>query len=166
MNFGISASTAPPLQSHSIDPVPNIGVMERNRDNLVLVWEAPKVEPANYLIESSYFVKNTATGMFLKTWKPFTEWKREKSPGQGLNAARLTGLTPDTQYELRVLGIDKEGKFSAPSSIVQVVTATPFRLPGWTWQVLTAFIFLAIAYVGYQFKQGDWGSQEPSVQKT
>ncbi len=166
MNFGISASTAPPLQSHSIDPVPNIGVMERNRDNLVLVWEAPKVEPSNYLIESSYLVKNAATGMFLKTWKPFTEWKREKSPGQGLTAARLTELTPETRYEFRVLGIDKEGKFSTPSSIVQVATASPFRLPGWTWQVLTALILLAIAYTGYQFKQGEWGGHEPSGQKT
>ena len=156
MTYGISPTTTPAFQSHSIDPIPNIGVLERGKDNLVLLWEAPKVEPARYLIESSYFVKNGATGLMLKAWKPFTEWQPAKSPQQGLTAARLTGLKPDTQYELRVLGVDKEGKFSAPSSIVQVVTASPFHLPGWTWQFLIAVVFLALVYTGYQLKQGDW----------
>jgi len=156
MTYGISPTTTPAFQSHSIDPIPNIGVLERGKDNLVLLWEAPKVEPAHYLIESSYLVRNGATGLMLKAWKPFTEWQPAKSPQQGLTAARLTGLKPDTQYELRVLGIDKEGKFSAPSGIVQVVTASPFHLPGWTWQFLIAVVFLAIVYTGYQLKQGDW----------
>lgn len=156
MTYGVSLTTMPPFKSKMIDPIPNIGVMERGKDSLTLLWEAPKVEPSKYLIETSYMVKNRDTGLWLKGWKPFTAWTPMKGPKDGLAAAKLTGLEPETQYELRVLGVDKDGKFSDPSSIVQVMTASPFRLPAWTWQLLIALLLLAVAYTGYQLRQGDW----------
>ncbi|MDB6117100.1 MAG: fibronectin type protein [Verrucomicrobiaceae bacterium] len=156
MNFGVSPTTLPAFQSHRLDPVPHIGVTELGKDNVVLLWEAPKVEPSKYLIETSYLVKNTATGLWLKVWKPHDEWEKAKSPDAGLTAAKVSGLRPETQYELRVLGIDNEGKFSAPSDIVQISTLSPFRLPGWIWPALGSVILLAVVYTGYQLKQGDW----------
>lgn len=159
MTFGVSPTTLPPFQSHSLDPVPSIGVMDLGKDNVVLLWEAPKVEPSKYLIETSYLTQNTSTGLWLKVWKPHDEWEKVKSPKTGLTAAKVTGLRPETQYELRVLGIDTEGKFSRPSDIVQVSTLSPFRLPAWIWPALGAVILLAVAYTGYQLKQGDWQAQ-------
>ncbi len=158
MTFGVSPTTMPAFQSHSLEPVPSIGVMDLGKDNVVLLWEAPKVEPSKYLIETSFLTKNTATGLWLKIWKPHDEWEKVKSPKSGLTAAKVTGLNPETQYELRVLGIDSEGKFSRPSDIVQVATLSPFRLPGWIWPALGSVILLAVAYTGYQLKQGDWQS--------
>ena len=158
MTFGISPTTMPPFQSHAIDPVPKIAVMERGKDNVVLLWEEPKVAPTNYLVETSYLVKNSDTGLWLKAWKPHDSWEKVKSPQNGLAAAKITGLQPESQYELRVLGIDNIGKFSAPSDIIQVSTLSPFRLPGWIWPALGGVILLAVAFTAYQLKQGDWQS--------
>ncbi|MDB6137655.1 MAG: fibronectin type protein [Verrucomicrobiaceae bacterium] len=158
MTFGVSPTTMPPFQSRSLDPVPKIGVSDLGKDNLVLQWEEPKIAPLKYLLETSFMVRNTTTGLWLKVWKPYDSWETLKSPQSGLAAARVTGLTPETQYELRVLGIDHDGKFSAPSDIVQIATLSPFRLPGWTWPALGGVILLAVAYTTYQLKQGDWQS--------
>lgn len=156
VSFGVSPTTVPQFQSDAIERVPSIGVAERGKDNITLLWEEPKIAPTKYLVETSYMVQNTATGLWLKVWKPHDAWEKVKSPKPGIAAAKVTALTPETRYELRVLGIDKDGKFSRPSDIVQVETISPFRLPGWIWPALGAVILLAVVYTGYQLKQGDW----------
>ena len=155
-SYGISPTTVPQFQSDAIERVPSIGVAERGKDSIVLLWEEPKIAPTKYLVETSYMVQNAATGLWLKVWKPHDAWEKVKSPKQGIAAAKIADLTPETRYELRVLGIDKDGKFSRPSDIVQVETISPFRLPGWIWPALGAVILLAVVYTGYQLKQGDW----------
>ena len=58
------------------------------------------------------------------------------SSAAGTAAARIEGLTPATQYEYRVLGVDNEGKFSPPSDLLQVALPAVSGLPGWVWLFL------------------------------
>ncbi len=156
MSYGISPLTLPQVRSSSLEPMGRIGVLERNRDNVVLIWEPNKIQPKEYIVERAYLVRNSASGLMLKTWKTTAAWSFEKGPDPSVVTARIKDLKPDNQYEFRVFAMDKDNRFSEPTSIVQVVTLSPFRMPSWAWQSLAALLFLALVYAGYQWKQGDW----------
>jgi len=133
--FGAGIEAIPQFRSNILDPVPAIGVKEAGKDYLVLHWQSPKVEPKSYLVQESFYVVNKATGIPLKSWKNVEGWKPVTSDA-GTAAARIEGLTPATQYEYRVLGVDNEGKFSPPSDLLQVALPAVSGLPGWVWLFL------------------------------
>lgn len=133
--FGAGAEIVPQFRSSILEPVPAIGVKEAGKDYLVLHWQSPKVEPKSYLVQESFYVMNKATGIPLKTWKNVDGWEPVTAPA-GTAAARIAGLTPATQYEYRVLGVDNEGKFSPPSDLLQVALPAVSGLPGWLWLLL------------------------------
>ena len=156
MTIGVSATQLPNFQSSAIDPVPQIGVTERGTDHVVLIWREPKVPAPKYMIETSYMVKNPASGLWLKAWNEVKGWEPAKSPATGVLGARISGLQPEATHEFRVIGIDNEGKFSKPSDIIQVATAEAFRLPDWVWILLGIVVLLAVLYKRYQVRQGEW----------
>jgi len=132
---GGGVEAIPRFRSNILDPVPAIGVKEAGKDYLVLHWQSPKVEPKSYLVQESFYVVNKATGIPLKSWKNVEGWKPVTADA-GTAAARIEGLTPATQYEYRVLGVDNEGKFSPPSDLLQVALPAVSGLPGWVWLFL------------------------------
>lgn len=140
--YGFGAESLPQYKSKILEPVPDIGVSEAGRDYLVLTWSSPKVEPKRYLIQTSQLIRNEATGMPMKSWRNVDGWKPLTVPA-GTSAARIEGLDPDTEYELRVLGVDHEGKFSPSSDLLRVFTQPPFIIPGWVWQLLIGVILAA-----------------------
>lgn len=141
--FGIGAEALPAFQSKVLDPVPGIGLRDAGRDFVVISWNSPKLEPKAYLLQSSELVPNKATGLWLKTWKNVEGWKPlHDTPG--INAGRIDGLEPNTQYEWRVIGVDQEGKFSPSSDLLRVTTLPAFTLPGWFW----AFLVSSLGAVG------------------
>lgn len=141
--FGAGAEMVPQFRSSILDPVPAIGVKEAGKDYLVLHWQSPKVEPKSYLVQESFYVVNKATGIPLKTWKNVESWEPVTSAA-GTAAARIKGLTPATQYEYRVLGVDNEGKFSPPSDLLQVALPSVSSLPGWIWLLLLGGALLLV----------------------
>lgn len=141
--YGLGLESLPEFKSKILDPVPAIGVSEAGRDYVVLTWSAPKVEPKEYLIQTSQLVRNEATGLPLKSWRNVDGWTPVTVPA-GSAAAKIEGLLPDTEYELRVLGVDHEGKLSPSSDLLRVFTQPPFTIPGWVWQLLMGVV-LAVA---------------------
>jgi hypothetical protein len=145
--FGLGIDAVPQLRSAILDPVPAIGVKEAGKNYVVLQWQSPKVEPKSYLVQESFYVVNKATGIPLKSWKNVEGWQPVTVPA-GTSAARIEGLSPDTQYEWRVLGVDNDGKFSPPSDLLQVALPAAFSLPGWVWQLIIGVaVVLAVLMV-------------------
>ena len=131
-SFGFGAESLPQFQSKILDPVTSIGISEAGRDYLVLTWSPPKVEPKEYLVQTSSLVPNKATGLLLKTWSNVPGWKPVVGSG-GQMAGRIEGLDAGHEYEWRVLGVDHDGKFSQSSDIIRVRTLPPFEMPLWFW---------------------------------
>ena len=156
LTYGVSPTQLPAFQSQTIDPVPQLGALERGADYVVLMWKDPKVAPSKYMIETSYRVKNDATGLWLKTWKPVEPWSPAKSPATGITAGKIAGLQSDSMYEFRVVGIDPEGKFSKASDIIQITTSSPFQMPNWVWLSLAIVVLLGVLYKTHQVRQGEW----------
>ena len=140
--FGFGAESLPQFQSKILDPVTSIGVSEAGRDYLVLTWTPPKVEPKEYLVQTSSLVPNQATGFFLKTWKNVKGWKPVIGAA-GTMAGRIEGLSPGREYEWRVLGVDHEGKFSQSSDLIRVNTLPPFEMPLWFWVFISGALLAA-----------------------
>jgi hypothetical protein len=141
--YGMGVEMLPEFKSNILEPVPAIGVSDAGRDYLVLNWTSPKVEPKQYLIQTSRYVLNKATGLPMKTWVNVDGWKPVTMPA-GSSAARIDGLQPSTEYEWRVLGVDREGKLSPASALLRVITLPPLTIPGWVWQLATAGLAVII----------------------
>lgn len=144
--FGLGIESLPEYKSKILEPVPAIGVSEAGRDYVVLTWGSPKVAPERYLIQTSLLVRNEATGMPMKSWRNVDGWKPVPVPN-GASAARIEGLQPDTGYELRVLGVDHDGKLSPSSDLLRVFTQPAFTIPGWVWQLLIGAVLAVTVMV-------------------
>jgi len=133
--YGLGLEILPQYKSNILDAVPAIGVHEAGRNHIVLAWMAPKVEPKQYLVQTSYLLRNETTGIPLKSWRNVENWKPVTAPA-GVVAGRIDGLEPNTEYEWRILGMDHEGKFSPASDLLRVATLPPFSLPAWAWMMI------------------------------
>lgn len=147
--------TSPKLRSSHLSRIDSIELVEQNRKSLVLAWKEPPDRPQKYLIEQGYRVLNQPTGRWLKAWRPIPNVERLKAD-DGNYKVRIDALAPESKYELRVLGVDEEGKFSEPSDIHIFSTASPWRLPSWTWQALAAIALGIMIFVYTRVKSGQW----------
>lgn len=146
---------SPKLRSSHLPKIDGIQLVDRNRDSLVLAWKEPSEQPKHYLVEQGYQVLNQPTGRWLKAWRPMPNIEPIKSD-KGIHQIRIGKLTPDSRYELRVLGVDEEGKVSEPSDIHIFSTPPPWRLPWWTWQVLAVIALGIMVFIFVRIKRGDW----------
>jgi hypothetical protein len=139
---GVGPGDQPGQRSTTLTPVPSIGVLDAGRDHLVLGWKNPEVEPVRFQVESAVQMRGKDTPMSVKTWLPIKEWTAVPAP-DGSSAARIEGLSPGARYELRVTGVDADGKYSKASTSVLVSTLPPFRMPPWLWVVLAGLVTIA-----------------------
>ncbi len=153
MTWGLSPDMVPELRSKLLDAVPAIGVSEVGKDYMVIGWQKPKIEPKEYLLQTSKFVANKATGLPFKIWSLVTDWKKVPSPS-GTVSAQITGLKPGVEYEWRVVGVDEQGKYSPGSDLLRVMTQPQTKLPVWAWLgglgVLLALVGLIVKRVNEQ----------------
>lgn len=140
--FGFGPGDSPEQRSKTLQPVPEVGLLEAGRDHLVIGWRNPDTEPARFEVESAMNIAGKDTGLPVKTWTPVKEWKSAPAP-DGASAARIDGLKPGLRYEFRVVGIDADGKYSKPSDIIMVSTLPPFKMPAWLWTLVGALVLLA-----------------------
>lgn len=145
----------PILRSSTLSKVESIIVKEQGRDSLVVGWKETEPKPEKYLLEEGYKVLNKPTGRMLTGWRPFPNQERiTGEPGEV--TIRLNNLVPESRYKMRVLGIDQQGKVSEPSDIHYISTASPFRLPAWTWQALIGVALVIFVFVFWMLKSGRW----------
>jgi hypothetical protein len=59
----------------------------------------------------------------------------------------MEGLQPGQEYELRVIGVDDQGKFSPSSDLLRVMTLPPFHFPMWGWFAISGGLLGIITLV-------------------
>ena len=153
LTYGLSPDMVPELRSKLLDAVPSIGVSEVGKDYMVIGWQKPKVEPKEYLLQTSRFVANKATGLPFKVWELVKGWEKVSGPS-GAVFARISDLKPGVEYEWRVVGVDETGKFSPGSDLLRVMTRPQGKVPTWALLggigVLLALIALIVKRVNEQ----------------
>ena len=143
------------LLSARLQKIERIELVRQGKDQLVLAWKEPAEKPESYRLEEGYRVRNEPTRRWLKAWHEMPNV--EKIAGEaGKHTVRITKLLPGSNYEFRVLGVDKDGKVSEPSDIHRFSTGKPWRWPSWTWQALVALALVIFLFVYYRLKRGKW----------
>jgi hypothetical protein len=146
--YGLGPEMLPGQKSTILDAVPMIGISQVGRDHLVIGWQTPKMEPKQYLLQSSRTsdVVHDGRNTRMKVWEDVKNWTKAPAP-PGIVGARLEGLEPGKEYELRVIGVDDEGKFSPSSDLLRVMTLPPFHFPMWGWFAIIGGLLGIVALV-------------------
>lgn len=161
LTLGYLATWGMPLPksmlSTKLQKVETIEVVQQGRDHLVLAWKHPEVKPESYKVQGGYrYSASTETPTrWLKAWRDMPGVEVIKGE-EGKHTVRINDLRADTRYEIRVLGVDQDGKFSQPSDIYSIATAAPWHLPSWTWRALVAFALIIFIFIYIRVKRGSW----------
>jgi hypothetical protein len=138
------AALGPPIPADRLNPyleqVAELQVKERHDDRIVISWKKPSVAPENWVIESASSARSETENVFVKVWSPMNNWKFLDGDA-GRVTVEINSLRPGTQFDVRIMGVDREGKFSRPG-IFTLATSVPQPLSPWFW------IFLIVAALG------------------
>ena len=146
------------MMNPKLRKVDGIEVVKQGRDDLVLAWkesDGDDLKPERYRLEHARSFQERQTQRWLKTWSEMPGVETIKGEA-GRQTVRVTGLVPDSRYELRVLAVDADGRVSEPSDIHFISTAPPFRLPWWTWQALIVLALGIFGFIYFRISRGKW----------
>jgi hypothetical protein len=133
------------LVERKVDPTlrkpEDLAVFEKSSDSLVLGWTAPRDgQTAQYELEVRAMIVNETTGEPESVWVPFPVAEIETI--DRLVKARVEGLFPAAQYEMRVVLTTPGGTSSPPSDAIVAMTDLPMD---WTYIYLALGILFLIA---------------------
>jgi hypothetical protein len=119
----------------------DLTVFGTSSDSLVLGWTAPREgQSADYELEVRAMIVNEGSGEPESVWMPFPVAGIETI--DRLVKARVEGLSPITQYEMRVILTTPEGTSSPPSEAIVAQTDLPMD---WTYIYLGLGILFLLA---------------------
>jgi hypothetical protein len=148
-----------PMPKDSVNPyleqASEVEILGRDSSSIALAWKKPSVMPSGWTIEFASMVYHQDLNAFVKVWKQYPNWKPEDA-GSDKVGIRLFGLRPAEQYELRILGVDREGKFSKPSVAVLTATSDAWRVPAWAWRLMIVSALGLVGYVLFRVRRGDF----------
>lgn len=154
------AATGMPIPKEQINPylerVQQIEVRDRSSTSLTIAWNKPDVAPAGWNIEMASWA-SLPSGEIIKAWTPYKAWE-PVNLGERLVGAKLKSLRPASQIEVRIMGVDRDGKFSEPS-IFAMTTAAVWRMPSWIWHVSLGLVLVVILVGLYSIREGYWDPQ-------
>ena len=84
----------------------------------------------------------------MKTWDPV-------NVGDKYVGARLKSLSAGSSIEIRLMGVDRDGKFSEPSTFA-METSRPWHMPSWVWTVCWSIALAAVLFGLYRIREGYW----------
>lgn len=148
-----------PMPKDSVNPYleqpSEVEILGRDSSSITVAWGKPSVMPSGWTIEFASMVYQQEFNTFVKVWKQHPNWKPEEV-GSDKVGIRLFGLRPAEQYELRILGVDREGKFSKPSVAVVTATSDAWRVPAWAWRLMIVSALGLVGYVLFRVRRGDF----------
>ena len=151
------ASSGIPLAPDKVNPylakVDEVTIMERTSTSITISWKKPAVAPSSWLIEFASMYRVPESGHFVKVWNPLRDWKPVDA-GADRVAANLHSLPVASQIDIRIMGVDREGKMSEPG-MFHLSTAERWKMPSWVWRTLLVTGLLAALYVLYRIRRGD-----------
>jgi hypothetical protein len=140
-----------------LERVMAIELSGRTAHSLTIAWKKPALAPAGWIIESAAMaqVSGGSGGNFVKIWTPLKNWKIVEG-GAGRVTALIDHLPPAAQIELRIMGVDRDGKISEPSPSFIITTAEAWRIPSWFWRALAVVLCSMAMYVLNKMRLGEW----------
>lgn len=146
-----------PLPKSQINPylerITSMEVLSLSRDEATIAWPEPTVPPSGWVVEMGTQVLDPATELFIKHWTRHTDWELVDADPEKI-ALRLRNLQPSTVYEVRVMGVDREGKLAEPEATLIFETEAPWRLSPWFWRLLILVVLGVIGRYLYRLRQG------------
>ncbi|HSI63346.1 MAG TPA: fibronectin type III domain-containing protein [Candidatus Saccharimonadia bacterium] len=138
-----------------LDQVRDLNVAERDSSSITISWGKPSVTPSGWVVEFASMVYHQETNTFVKIWTRYPNWKLVEAEKERIGI-RLFGLRPAEQYEMRVMGVDREGKVSKPSNSVLTNTSDTWRVPAWAWRLMIVGALGLVGYVLFRVRRGDF----------
>ena len=117
-------------------------LIKARHHGMTLAWELPSANHTVFEIEMRRMLVNQSTHEIESAWVPFHEVDFKRS--DGMMRATITGLTPSTVYEFRVLTTGTGGYFSKPSEAFQVSTKRRIDL---RWLNKWVYFLIVVAIV-------------------
>ena len=105
-------------------------------------------------LEQGGYMQDERTHLAVKVWQPFTDLKVFNA-GVDKIGISIGSLTPSTQYDLRIVSFDREGKISEPSPVFILSTAAPWKIPSWFWRGLVFVVLSAALFALYRVRLGE-----------
>lgn len=148
-----------PMPSSFINPhldrVNSVELVDRETSNFTIAWKKPGVAPAGWALETASMAKDERSNLFIKTWNRVNHWKTVSGDNDKV-VVKVLALRPASQYEMRVRGVDRDGKFSEPSPVFVVTTPEPWRVPAWAWRGMLVSALLVVIYMLWRARRGDF----------
>lgn len=149
-----------PIPKDLINPylerVTRVEFIEHTSSSLTLTWKKPDIAPAGWVLEASSQIYDPGHRLFIKAWSRINNWKLVEGGAANKITVRLSSLKSSSQYEIRVMAVDRDGKVSEPSPQMLFATAESWRVPSWIWRIMLVVALGLIAYVLYRVRRGDF----------
>jgi hypothetical protein len=127
-----------PKESFSaVPPVTEIKVLTASNRVFEIGWNKPSPDPATWLIQQQQFDMPNGDSPKM-VWRDLRNIRF--SERNGMVVARFENLAPGQVWLMRIVSIDNEGRRSAPSPTLKLLSAQPrrFSAPGWIAALLVA----------------------------
>ncbi len=152
------ASTGMPMSSEQINPyldrVQSVDLVKRDANSLSLTWKRAPILPSGWRLDYAGYMRDERTNLATKVWQPFKDLK-VFAAGADKIGVTIEKLTPATQYDIRIVAFDREGKMSEPSPVFTISTAPAWTIPSWFWRSLVFFVLAAALFVLYRVRMGN-----------
>jgi len=152
------ASTGMPTSSDRVNAflerVQSIELWKREATSLSVAWKKPQLPPVGWRLEQGGYMQDERTHLAMKVWQPFKDLKPFDAGADKIGVI-IGSLTPTTQYDIRIVSFDREGKISEPSPIFTLNTAAPWKIPTWFWRGLIFLVLSAALFALYRVRMSE-----------
>jgi len=115
--------------SNRVIPVPMFELVEQRRTSLVIGWPLPSPNQRQFVVDMRMTRQNTDTFEIDSVWSPWSDVEF-RIDEENMVEATVSGLNPNTVYEMRIVPTTGDGLYAKPSQSLGIRTAMPID---WTW---------------------------------
>jgi len=115
--------------SNRVIPVPLFELIEQRRTSLILGWPLPSPNQRQFVVDMRMTRQNTETFKIDSVWMPWSDVEF-RIDEENMVEATVSGLNPNTIYEMRIVPTTGDGLYAKPSQSLGIRTALPID---WTW---------------------------------
>ncbi len=115
--------------SNRVIPVPMFDLIDQRRTSLVIGWPLPSPNQRQFVVDMRMTRQNTETYKIDSVWIPWPDVEFHIDE-ENMVAATVSGLNPNTIYEMRIVPTTGDGLYAKPSQSLGIRTAMPID---WTW---------------------------------
>jgi hypothetical protein len=131
------AANGLPVDKDKINPylerIKQVWLVQQTASSVTIAWKKPDVAPARWAIELATVSRIPDTARFVKTWSPLKNWEAVETEA-GSVGAKIHPVPAGSQFEIRIMAVDRDGKVSEPTDPIVLRTNPAWRLPSWAWR--------------------------------